>query len=122
MPLTAREPRWNPTEEQFMTAVAQYARYHGWLVAHFRPARNGRSRGKRWHTPVQFDGAGFPDLVLARDGEIIFAELKSERGRLQPNQRRWIERLASAGAQSVEVHVWRPRDWEHIQARLGRQP
>ena len=129
------EPRWDPTEEQFQLAVAQLARYHGWLVAHFRAARN-EGRGKRWRTPVQFDAAGFPDLVLVRGAEIIFAELKRNGGRLQANQAMWLGRLgavARAVAEladragdgegprpAVEACVWRPRDWELIEARLAR--
>ena len=49
------------------------------------------------------DGAGFCDLVLAKPGRLIFAELKSATGKLRPEQKAWIAVLAAAGA---EVVVW----------------
>ncbi len=53
--------------------------------------------------------AGFPDCVFAwRSGRVVYAELKSEKGRLTPDQRRWLDYLALSGA---PVYVWRP---EHL--------
>lgn len=102
------------TEAGFQQAVITLARMHGWLVAHFRPART-ESGG--WATPVQADGAGFPDLVLVRD-RVIFAELKTNGGRLRPAQTRWLDALADAGA---EAAVWRPVDWHVIVEALSRK-
>src|SRR5438093_187268 len=53
--------------------------------------------------------AGFPDWVLAHPGHerVIYAELKTEIGRVSPEQRRWLDVLTASGH---EVHVWRPRD------------
>ena len=50
---------------------------------------------------------GFPDLVLAREGVVIFAELKAEKGRLRPDQEKWIAALGAC-------YVWRPSDWPAI--------
>jgi hypothetical protein len=86
-----------------MNAVIEAARILGWKVAHFRPARTRYG----WATAVQGDGAGFPDLVLARD-RIVYVELKTARGRLHETQKAWIEWLTAAGC---EAHVWRPDDW-----------
>lgn len=101
------------TERAWTAQVIQVAHLHGWLVAHFRPAR--RADGS-WMTPLQADGAGFPDLVLTRSrGEqvarLLFVELKTERGRLAPLQRRWLEALE---ATSAECYVWRPHDWAEV--------
>jgi hypothetical protein len=52
--------------------------------------------------------AGFPDLVLAGHGRLIFAELKRERGRASMEQLRWKAELEAAG---VEVYLWRPSSW-----------
>lgn len=52
--------------------------------------------------------AGFPDLVLAGHGRLIFAELKRERGRASPAQLQWKGELEAAG---VEVYLWRPSSW-----------
>ena len=97
------------TEQQFGDLVIELAQMRGWHVAHFRPARVGRG----WRTAMQGD-VGFPDLVLARNGKVIFAELKAEHGRLGPTQDAWLAALG-AGQDTVHgVHVWRPRDWSEI--------
>ncbi len=100
-------------EAEFQAAVMELAQVCGWLRAHFRPAQNLRGQ---WRTAVAGDGKGFPDLVLVHpDRGVVFAELKSERGRTTPEQDRWLEVLAEAGAR---VHLWRPDDWDDIEALL----
>ena len=68
-------------------------------------------------TPVAADGAGFPDLVLVhpRRQLLAFAELKSDRGRVRPEQEAWLADLREAG---VVAFLWRPSDWAAIQAFL----
>lgn len=100
------------SESDFQKQVIQLARLYKWRAAHFRAAMNRRGQ---WQTPVQADGAGFPDLVLVRD-RVIWAELKSEKGKLSPEQEQWIARLKAAGQ---EVYVWRPKDWNEIVTTLG---
>ncbi len=98
------------TEAELQAAVIDLAHLLGWRVAHFRPAQ---TRG-RWSTPVSADGAGFPDLVLARRGVVIFAELKTKTGRLRPEQIEWLKSLALAGWEEdspVRTYIWRPDDW-----------
>lgn len=84
------------TESQLQDAVIELARLLGYRVAHFRPAKTEQG----WRTPVQGDGKGFPDLVLARPGRLIFLELKSKVGRLTVEQRAWLELLGAAGAEA----------------------
>lgn len=98
------------TEADLQRAVVELARLTGWRVAHFRPARTEHG----WRTPVAADGAGFPDLVLARD-RLLFVELKADRGRLTDDQQVWLDRLEHAGA---DARVWRPADWPEIEATL----
>jgi hypothetical protein len=43
---------------------------------------------------------------------LVFAELKSERGKLKPEQEAWLEALRQVPG--VEVHVWRPSDMDAI--------
>jgi hypothetical protein len=62
---------------------------------------------------------GFPDLVLVRD-RVVFAELKTERGKPTSSQNLWVGKLVRAGA---EVHVWRPSDWPDVVLALrARRP
>jgi hypothetical protein len=103
-----------PTSEaEFQRAVTDLASVLGWRIFHPRRAQTGG----RWSTPVGYDGAGFPDLTLVRD-RLVMAELKSERGQLTADQKVWVGMLADAG---VEVHVWRPQDWDEIERTLKRQ-
>src|SRR5689334_7617535 len=85
----------------------------GWEHVGFRPAMTKQG----WRTPATGTmAAGWPDLVLARarDRRLIFAELKSDAGRLSDEQERVLEVLRSLEYYSpdsqtpwVEVHVWR---------------
>ena len=104
-------------EAAFQAVVVEIARLAGWRVAHFRAARTE----KGWRTPVAADGAGWPDLVLVRPPRIVFAELKSERGKLSARQADWIGALRLLPA--AEVYVWRPDDWDELVETLtGSRP
>lgn len=81
------------TENDLKHRVLELAYRNGWAVYHVPQAtmRNG-------------GGAGYPDLTLARDGEVLWIELKQERGSLTPQQASWVAILPAA-------HVIRPSDW-----------
>lgn len=95
------------SEVDLQDAVIELAHTLRWRVAHFRsvPVRHGDRI--IYETPVQADGAGFVDLVLVRD-RVIFAELKSDTGRLSTSQQDWLFALGEAGA---ERYVWFPNNW-----------
>ena len=95
------------SEKVFQAEVIKAARIHGWRVAHFRP---GMTQRGRWVTPVQGDGAGFPDLVLVKD-RVLFVELKTGDGVISEKQKAWITALGLAGA---SVDVWRPDQIDEI--------
>jgi hypothetical protein len=99
----------NPTvtEAHFQQRVTDLAQHCGWHVIHFRPVYTSG----RWRTPLS-GHAGFPDLVLARRGRVIAAELKTDAGRLTTEQRAWLAALGDHG------RVWRPRDWNDITREL----
>ncbi len=99
------------SETEFLGQIIQLARLCGWRCAHFRPAKTE----KGWRTAVQADGAGFPDLVLVRHSRVIFAELKSEKGKVSPEQKEWIEALKITGNM---MEIWRPSDWDRIEEAL----
>jgi hypothetical protein len=100
------------TERDFQRAVVETARLFGWRVAHFRPAR--RNDGT-WRTPVEGDGAGFPDLVLLRRERMMVRELKVGTGKLTREQEDWLRWFRDAG---VDACVWRPEEWPGIEEEL----
>jgi hypothetical protein len=92
------------SELQFQRQVIQLAVLYNWAVFHCYDSRKSQ-------------GSGYPDLTLAheRRGLVVFAELKTNRGRLSEDQRRWLRILAAA---HEHVYCWRPTDWDNIQALL----
>lgn len=102
------------TEADFQAQVIQLAELHHWLPGHFSDSR-------RQVRPGVFVGdklaAGIPDLILVRD-RAIWAELKTSKGKLRPEQTAWLDALAKAGA---ETYFWRPSDLEEIQRVLSRR-
>ncbi len=92
------------TEKEFQAAVVQEAKKLGWRVYHTHDSRKS--------------AAGFPDLCMVRE-RVVFAELKTEDGRLTADQANWFEDLAAACA---EVHAWRPSHWPDILRVLSPPP
>ncbi len=92
------------SERELQDAVIDLARLLGYRVAHFRPAQ---TKGGNWITAMSGD-TGYPDLTLAGNGRVIFAELKSTKGKISDAQLDWRHALTSTGA---EWYLWRPRDW-----------
>lgn len=122
MTATARrisEPRL--TEAQFQRQVVDLARIRGWdLVYHAQLAK--------------WSEAGWPDLFLlrVRDRRLLFVELKAEKGKLSDRQEAvldYLRAISDEGAgirgprsmrqRRIEVHVWRPSDWDEIEQVLA---
>ena len=78
-------------ESTWQAKVVAYARKQGWRVYY-----TANSRGSP---------AGFPDLTLVRRERLVYAELKTQTGKLRPEQHEWLEALEATAA---EVYVWRP--------------
>jgi hypothetical protein len=107
------------TEAELMALVTELAELYGWRWAHFRVARTKHG----WATAVSGPlGKGWPDLVLTRerDGRMIFAELKSERGRLAEDQSVVLGYLMGIARLHgwMSVHIWRPGMFDEIHAAL----
>ncbi len=102
------------SEKEFQRTVVEYAHALGYLCYHqVDMGRKDPESGR-----VTFSrriGPGFPDLVIAGHGKLIFAELKSAAGNLSDHQRKWAEVLVSTGA---TVYLWRPSDWSQIEEVL----
>lgn len=96
------------TEGQWQKRITNTATLNGWRWAHFRVAK---VRADRWATPQSGD-KGFPDLVLARGGVVILAELKTDVGDFREGQEEWLAQLGGYG------RCWRPADWPAVLAEL----
>ncbi|HET7128954.1 MAG TPA: VRR-NUC domain-containing protein [Gaiellaceae bacterium] len=94
------------SEEQLLQAITEAATYAGWRWVHFRPARTE----KGWRTPTQ-GHSGFPDLCLARNGKVLFLELKRLGKYATPEQEEWIraingpEVIHAAKVQAYQVNT-----------------
>jgi len=86
------------TEKEFLQQVRDLAKLCGWLVYHTHDSRRSPE--------------GFPDLVLVRNDKVIFAELKSKKGRTTSAQEMWLKALEKVPG--VDVYLWRPSDWDRI--------
>jgi hypothetical protein len=106
------------SEAGFQGNVIALAHGLGFTVAHFRTVRVQRANGSvSYQTPVQADGAGFPDLVMVGHGRVVFVELKANKGRIRPEQEAWIAMLRDAGA---SVFLWKPKQWDEIAELLEK--
>lgn len=105
------------SEAVFQASVEQLATTLGWEWMHIRPGMNERGR---YRTPISGTlGAGWPDLVLVKADRLIFAECKSQKGKLTGRQV-WV--LNTLEATGHEVFCWRPSDWDDIVKILQRGP
>jgi hypothetical protein len=59
--------------------------------------------------------AGFPDVVMTRRGPLAFVEVKSERGKLRPEQVVWLDALRLPAAEPY----WTPVDWPEDRTGAG---
>lgn len=119
------------SERAFQAAVIEMAQRLHWLV--FHASDRAPSEENRDYRALE---AGFPDLVLVKGGVLIFAELKTDTGKLRAQQARWLLALDSVAANHapdepfdmdadearalscVKVKLWRPRDWPEIEETL----
>lgn len=91
------------SEKDFQKKVIQTATQLGWKVYFTLDSRRSP--------------AGYPDLTLVRD-RVIFAELKTQKGRIKKEQKIWGQALLDAGA---NYFLWRPNDVEDIIKELTKR-
>ncbi len=94
------------TEAQFSQQVEDLLNLYHWKWCHFRPARTE----KGWRTPLS-GHKGFLDYIAVKSGRLLIFELKSDTGKVSPEQQCWLDELDRT---LIPVFVWRPRDWEKI--------
>ena len=92
------------TEKDFQATVIDLARTYGWIVGFTHDARKSEP--------------GEPDLRMVRPPRVIFAELKTVKGKLTkgrfnasgrrwlPGQDEWGDALTSCPG--IEYYLWRP--------------
>lgn len=85
-------------EKSLQAQIVKAARLLGWLVYH------------TWRST--HSAPGFPDLVLVRPPRLVFIELKTDTGKVSPDQERWLEQLRQCPG--AEVYLFRPGDWARI--------
>lgn len=96
------------SERQFQSFVIARALNNGWTYYHApdnKPDKNGRIQSGIVK--------GFPDLVLLKGSKLVFAELKTETGRVSPEQKEWLAKLSATGC---ETYIWRPSQWKEVDA------
>lgn len=94
------------SEDELLQAITEAATYLGWRWHHIR----------RSDKAIQQGHAGYPDLTLAKDGRVLFLELKSMVGVVQSDQEAWLEALEAPG---VTVLVVRPDRLDAVLGLLG---
>ena len=88
------------THKQFQQQIIDLAKLSGYeWIYHTWNSR---------HSP-----AGFPDLVIIKEGRQIVAELKVGKDNLSAEQYFWL--LEFKKVKNTEVYVWWPNDWDEIE-------
>jgi hypothetical protein len=83
------------SEAKLQDLVVKLAQALGWKhIMHIHDSRRGL-------------GQGFPDLCMVRGERVVFAELKTMRGRMSPAQKSWRDALWDSVG---EWYCWRPDD------------
>ena len=99
------------SEQNFLQQVKALAYLHGWAFHHSSPMQTSKGA---WITS---GSPGFCDLVLAhRARGLIFAELKSAKGKPTDAQLDWMARIGPY----AECYLWRPDDLKDIERRLSQ--
>jgi hypothetical protein len=102
--LTEDEDAWLSWVVDYATRVARPP----WRIYHTRYSKGSH--------------AGFPDLVMVRPPRLIFAELKTDTGRLTRAQTEWRDDIQAVAdwpeGGAVEWHEWRPADRPEIERIL----
>ncbi len=89
------------SEAEWQRTVRRWAKDLGWTV---------------YHTQYSIGAdRGFPDLVLIRPPKLIFAELKSNKGKMRPEQEDWLNNLRACG---LPAYIWRPSDEQIVLGML----
>lgn len=87
-----------PSEAAFQAQVKDLAALYRWDVYHTHRS--------------QFSEAGFPDLICVRDDVMLALELKTETGKVTPEQELWLAKLAAVPG--VTARLLRPSQYDEL--------
>jgi hypothetical protein len=104
-------------EKDFQKQVLDLAATRGWHTAHFGSTVKWVKTKNGYKVVPDSQAAGFPDLVMARKGRLVFAELKVGRNKPSELQKRWLWELGEVDG--VGVYLWTPDDWDEIEGVLA---
>ena len=93
------------TEAELQDAIIAAAELSGWLVYHDHDSRRNRP--------------GLPDLILCKPPRVVFLELKSDKGRLRPEQQLWLRALEDCD--TIASALVRPDDLAAVISYLSRK-
>ena len=101
------------TERELQATIIEIFEAVGRQVFHVGDSRKEVRNGDTYTLVGDAQTAGYPDLTIAGGGEVIWAELKSSRGKLEPEQVEWLDALPPHRA-----YIWQPRDLD-LAARVA---
>ncbi len=93
------------TERELQNTLLETCDALGIRAFHVHDSRRQVRKDGRLQLVGDARASGYPDLTIIAQGGAIWAELKSEKGKLNPDQVEWLESLPPHRA-----HVWRGRD------------
>jgi hypothetical protein len=103
------------TEDELLSTLVEAALLLGWRVHHARRSDKAVTMGTQ----------GLPDLIMAKAGRVVFAEVKDAKGQLTEGQWAWLLAIEVGGGHFLEpAHhdrlgrvtalVIRPTDLDHV--------
>ena len=95
------------SERELGRTIREMAEAFGWLCYQVLDTRNYAKRTSR----------GFPDQFIARPGQALALELKTERGIVTPDQELWVATLDSIPG--ITSAVIRPSDLDQVEELLA---
>ena len=79
--------RGEPTEKEIQNEIRRYLQIRGWYVIRIQQGMGAHK--------------GLSDLIAVKGGRVVFAEIKTPRGRLSEYQREFERELAAHGGEYV---------------------
>lgn len=75
-------------EAQIQIDIKDYLQYHGWFVF-------------KIHQQGKYAFRGISDLIAVKNGITVYIEVKTDKGRLSPDQIRFMDEIKNHGAQYI---------------------